>query len=107
MHYRELIDRAGEAVSRGQPMSTAFRNSDLVHPSIFEAIRSGEQSGQLSSLLLEVADFLDEENEVLLKGLIGIIEPALLVVMGALVAFVALSIFTPLFDATGLVGKGG
>ena len=106
MHYRELTDRAVEAVSHGQPMSSAFKGSDLVHPSIYEAIRSGEQSGQLSGLLLDVAEFLDEENEILLKGVIGIIEPAMLVVMGVMVAFVALSIFTPLFDATGLVGKG-
>lgn len=107
LYYRRLVDLAQEVVSQGQAMSLAFRDSDLVHPSIYEAIRSGEQSGQLSGLLMEVADFLDEENEVLLKGLIGIIEPALLVFMGLLVAFVALSIFTPLFDATGLVGKGG
>jgi len=107
VHYRELIDRASESVSRGQPISQAFKDSDLVHPSIYEATRSGEQSGQLSPLLLDVAEFMDEENEVLLKGLIGIIEPVLLITMGIMVGFVALSIFTPLFDATGLVGKGG
>ncbi len=107
VHYRELIDRAAESVSRGQPISQAFKDSDLVHVSIYEATRSGEQSGQLSPLLLDVADFMDEENEVLLKGVIGIIEPVMLITMGVLVGFVALSIFTPLFDATGLVGKGG
>ncbi len=107
MHYRELMDLASESVSRGQSISLAFKGSDLVHPSIYEATRSGEQSGQLSPLLLDVADFMDEENEVLLKGVIGIIEPVMLITMGVLVGFVALSIFTPLFDATGLVGKGG
>jgi type II secretory pathway component PulF len=107
VHYRELIDRAAESVSRGQPISQAFKDSDLVHVSIYEATRSGEQSGQLSPLLLDVADFMDEENEVLLKSVIGIIEPVMLITMGVLVGFVALSIFTPLFDATGLVGKGG
>jgi type II secretory pathway component PulF len=107
VHYRELIDRASESVSRGQAISVAFKGSDLVHASIYEATRSGEQSGQLSPLLLDVADFMDEENEVLLKGLIAIIEPVLLITMGVMVGFVALSIFTPLFDATGLVGKGG
>jgi type II secretory pathway component PulF len=107
MHYRKLIDRALEFVSRGQPISLAFKGSDLIHASIYEAMRSGEQSGQLSPLLLDVADFMDEENEILLKGIIGIIEPAMLITMGVMVGFVALSIFTPLFDATGLVGKGG
>ncbi len=50
---------------------------------------------------------MDEENEILLKGLISIIEPVILIFMGVMVGFVALSIFTPLFDATSLVGKGG
>ncbi len=107
VHYRALVDRAAECVSRGQPISQAFKDSDLVHASLYEAARSGEQSGQLSPLLLDVADFMDEENEVLLKSVIGIIEPVMLITMGVLVGFVALSIFTPLFDATGLVGKGG
>ena len=107
VHYRELIDRASDAVSRGQPISSAFKGSPLVHASIYGATRSGEQSGQLSALLLDVADFMDEENEVLLKGLISIIEPLILIVMGVMVGFVALSIFTPLFDVTGLIGKGG
>lgn len=106
IHYQALMDRAAEAVSRGQPMSSAFKDSPLVHPSIYEATRSGEQSGQLSSLLLDTAEFMDEENEILLKGLISIIEPVILIFMGVMVGFVALSIFTPLFDATGLVGKG-
>ncbi len=107
IHYRELIDRACEAVSRGLPISSVFRGSPLVHASIYEATRSGEQSGQLSALLLDVAEFMDEENEILLKGLISIIEPMILIFMGVMVGFVALSIFTPLFDATSLVGKGG
>jgi len=107
VHYRELIDRASDVVSRGQPISSAFKDSPLVHASIYGATRSGEQSGQLSALLLDVAEFMDEENEILLKGLISIIEPMILIVMGVMVGFVALSIFTPLFDATGLIGKGG
>ena len=106
IHYKALMDRATEAVSRGQPISSAFKDSPLVHASIYEATRSGEQSGQLSSLLLDTAEFMDEENEILLKGLISIIEPVILIFMGVMVGFVALSIFTPLFDATGLVGKG-
>ena len=106
IHYKALMDRAAEAVSRGQPISSAFKDSPLVHASIYEATRSGEQSGQLSSLLLDTAEFMDEENEILLKGLISIIEPVILIFMGVMVGFVALSIFTPLFDATGLVGKG-
>ncbi len=106
VHYAELLGRAQEAVTHGQPISTAFRDTDLISPSVYEATRSGEQSGQVSALLLDLADLLDEENEIALKGLISVLEPSLLILMGLVVAVVALSIFTPLFDAAGLVGAG-
>jgi type IV pilus assembly protein PilC len=106
VHYVELIDRAEEAVSRGRPISSAFRHSNLIVSSVYETTRSGEQSGQVAPLLLDLADFLDEENETALKGLISILEPTILIFMGVVVGFVALSIFTPLFDATGMVGGG-
>lgn len=106
VHYQALLTRAEAAVARGDPISTAFQASDLISPSVYEATRSGEQSGQVNSLLLDLADFLDEENEVTLRSLTSIIEPVILIVMGALVAFVAISIFTPLFDVTDLAGGG-
>lgn len=107
VHYAELLAKAEDAVAHGEPISSAFRDSNLVSPSVYEAIRSGEQSGQLGPLLLELADFLDEENEATLKSLTSIIEPVLLVVMGAMVGLIAMGIFLPLFDVTEMIGPGG
>lgn len=107
VHYGTLLDKAEEAVGRGEPVSSAFRDSSLIGPSVYEAIRSGEQSGQVSSLLLDLADFLDEENEITLKSLMSIVEPVLLVLMGLVVGFVVVSIFMPLFDVTGMMSEGG
>jgi type II secretory pathway component PulF len=106
VHYAELLAKAEDAVSHGQPISSAFKDSSLINPSVYEAIRSGEQSGQVGSLLLELADFLDEENETTLKTLTSIVEPVLLVVMGAMVGVIAMSIFLPLFDVTEMIGPG-
>lgn len=106
VHYADLVTRAEEAVSQGQPISSAFRQSDLISPSICEAITSGEQSGQVGPLLLNIADFLDEENEVVVRSLTSIIEPVILILLGFLVAFVALSMFMPLFDLTAMAGGG-
>lgn len=106
VHYVKLLGQAEQAVTRGEAISSAFQNSDLISPSVYEATRSGEQSGQVSPLLLDLAEFLDEENEIALKGLISILEPTILILMGLMVGFVALSIFTPLFDATSLAGGG-
>jgi type II secretory pathway component PulF len=98
--YVELMSRAEESVTRGSTVSSVFAASDLVSPALCEAIRSGETSGQMGTLLINIADFLDEENEVVVKSLTSIIEPVILVGLGVVVGFVALSLFLPLFDLT-------
>lgn len=105
--YSELIAEAGEAVTRGENVSMVMARSDLVDPTIAEALRCGEQTGQMGSVLLTISDFLDEENEVVLKSLSSIIEPIILIVLGVLVGFVAVSMFMPLFDITAAVPGGG
>jgi type II secretory pathway component PulF len=106
VNYADLVSRAQEAVTRGSTMSAAFSAGDLVSPSLCEAIKSGEQSGQMGPLLLTIADFLDEDNEVIVKSLTSILEPMILIVLGVLVGFVALSMFMPLFDLTSMTQGG-
>lgn len=101
VRYVALVTAAEEAVTCGSSISAAFAASrNLVSPSICEAIRSGEQSGQMGPLLLNISDFLDEDNEVVIKSLTSILEPLILVGLGLVVGFVALSMFMPLFDLT-------
>ncbi len=106
VHYQELLDNARDAVTRGEPISTAFTESDLITPSVSEAMRSGEMSGKVAPSLLTMSDMLDEENEVLIKSLTGVLEPIILLGMGVLVGFMALSIFLPLFDLTAMSAGG-
>ena len=106
VHYRELIARAEEHVIRGEPLSLGLSETDLISPSVYEAVRSGEQSGQVAPLLLNIADFLDEDNDVVIRSLTSIIEPVILIVMGALVGLVAISMFMPLFDLTSMTQGG-
>lgn len=107
VHYSALLAKAEQAVAHGEPVSSAFRETSLISPSVYEAMRSGEQSGQVGPLLLELADFLDDENELSLKSLTSIVEPVLLILMGVMVGFVAISIFLPLFDVTSMMSGGG
>lgn len=96
--YASVIDTAHLAVTRGESISAAFDNPTLIDPSVHEAIHHGEQSGQIAPLLLTMADFLDEENDAVIKSLTSILEPAILVVLGLLVGSLALAMFVPLFD---------
>jgi type II secretory pathway component PulF len=106
-HYIKLLADAGDSITRGETLASAFAQTDLVNPSVCEAMRSGDKSGQLGPLLSTIADFLDEENEVTLRSLTSILEPLILVVLGVLVGFVALSLFMPLFDLTAATRGGG
>jgi len=100
--YQELVMQAEEYVARGEPMSQAFADTPLFSPSIYESIRSGERSGEIDRLLLNVSNFLDEENDVIVRSLTSIIEPVILVAMGILVGLIAVCMFLPLFDLTAM-----
>jgi len=104
--YIALMQKAHDGVARGEPFSWALKDTDLISPAVYEAVRNGEQSGQVGPLLTNIADFLDEENEIVVKSLTSILEPVILVIMGLLVGFVAISMFMPLFDLTSMTGGG-
>lgn len=105
--YRRLMDDAEACVTRGESMSDAFRKTDLVSPAVVEALRNGERTGQVAPVLLGLADFIDEDNAVIVKSLTSILEPVLLIILGLTVGAVAFSLFMPLFDLTAASGGGG
>lgn len=98
VHYVALMARAEDAVSRGEPISAVFCETDLIAPCVQESVRNGEQTGQMGQPLVQMADFLDEENDVAVKALTQIIEPLILIGLGLAVGFIAISMFLPLFD---------
>ena len=106
-HYARLLEHVETIVTQGDPMSTVFAQSGLVTASFAEAVRNGEQSGSVGRVLVSMAEYLDEDNGVLIKSATQIIEPIILIVLGLVVGFVAISMFLPLFDATAATGPRG
>src|SRR4051812_1787720 len=106
-HYVKLLTQAEDYVGKGQPISAVLSNSDLITPSVQEAIRNAEQSGDMGGPLVHMADFLDEENEIVVKALTSLLEPMILIILGALVAGMAISMFLPLFDLVSAAHGGG
>ncbi|MCB9844940.1 MAG: type II secretion system F family protein [Phycisphaeraceae bacterium] len=102
--YRELLDRAQDMVTRGEPMSAALASSALVPESMTEAVRSGERSGAVGRVLSELATYIEEDNETLVRSLTSILEPIILLGLGVVVSIVALSMFLPLFDLAAASG---
>jgi type II secretory pathway component PulF len=96
-HYREL----SHVVERGDRMSSYLKKRHAHFPQIMSHMVSvGERSGTLSETLLYLADLYDHEVEDFTKNLSTLIEPALMVFMGVLVGFIAISIITPIYAIT-------
>ncbi|HED54911.1 MAG TPA: type II secretion system F family protein [Phycisphaerales bacterium] len=104
--YAELVEDAEERVKQGESMSDAFSGSPLLSTSVCESIRNGEQTGRVGEVLMNLADIMDEDNEIIVRSLTSILEPMILAVLGVLVGIVALSLFLPLFDLTASTGGG-
>lgn len=96
--FERLIARAEDEVTRGGTVSGAFAQSPFISQSVTEAVRSGEKTGQIGPVMVNIAEFLEEDNEIVLRSLTSLIEPIILIVLGLLVGFVAVSMFLPLFD---------
>lgn len=102
-YYRAVITQAGEGVQTGQPLSESFiERSDIFPILVGEMIAVGEETGQISNMMLELAEFYEQEVENKTDNLSTIIEPLLMVVIGGGVGFFAMAMLSPIYS----IGQG-
>ncbi len=99
IYYKKVLQQAKEEIEKGAPFSKAFEE----HPNLFpimmtEMIQVGEETGKLSDMLVQVASFYEEEIENKTKNLSIVIEPVLMIFIGAAVGFFAISMISPLYS---------
>lgn len=98
IYYKRVLDESREEIEKGAPFSEAFEAHPELYPVMMsEMVKVGEETGKLSDMLLEVAHFYEEEIENKTKNLSTIIEPILMLIIGAGVGFFAVSMITPLY----------
>lgn len=99
--YKRHYVTLGKVVDRGDRLSTYLKKHSAHFPQILShMVAVGERSGTLSETLLYLAELYDHEVEEFTKNLSTLIEPALMVFMGVLVGFIAVSIITPIYGIT-------
>lgn len=91
------VESARTAIREGQKISTPLAQSGLFPSMVTHMIDIGEETGRLSDMLAKVSDFYDQEVENAVKALTSMIEPCLIVMMGGIVGFIAISIMAPIF----------
>lgn len=93
----EAIGNARSAIREGAKISAPLAASGLFPAMVTHMIDVGEETGRLSEMLNKVSDFYDDEVDAMVKGLTSLIEPMLIVFMGVLVGFIAISVMSPIF----------
>ncbi len=87
-----------EAVREGGGLSAAMRRADVFPPILVYMTASGESSGRLETLLDRAADYLEREVRTFTAVMLSFLEPAIIVIMGGLVALIVLSILLPILQ---------
>lgn len=102
----QRIEQMRDAVERGESITRCATAAGFFTPIVLQMIAVGEETGELDSLLIEIAQMYERETDFAIKGLSSAIEPVLLTVIGAMVLVLALGVFLPLWDL-GQAAKGG
>lgn len=100
----ERVLRLRDAVERGEPLSRAAASVGMFPPLVLQMMSVGEETGEVSELLDEVAGFYEREVDYALKNLSAAIEPLLIVFVGGMVLILALGVFLPLWEMIGRAG---
>ena len=98
-YFRDILTEARVKVEKGETISSVFLTKTNICP-IFvgEMMSVGEETGSLPSMLMEVADYYENSVDQKTKDLSTIIEPVLMVIIGAAVGFFALAMITPIYS---------
>ena len=100
-YLAEKVLKMREGVERGESMYQTAVASGMFSPLVLQMFAVGDETGQIDTLLIEVAEHYDREVDYELKALTSKIEPILLLVVAGMVLILALGIFTPMWDMYG------
>jgi len=99
-----VVLNALENVKEGEPISKPLRESDIFTSMSISMISSGEESGTLETMLEEVAVYYEGEVDVMIKALMGMMEPLVILVVGVFVAVLIFALAMPLFNLVQTLG---
>ena len=94
--YEKAINQAAVEVKNGKPLSVIISQNPLFPAIVAQMLSVGEETGQTDTVLVKVADFYEEEVDAAIEGLSSIIEPTMIVIMGAMVGLIAASVMMPI-----------
>ncbi len=98
------LKEAAKAVRNGKQLSEPISESPHFPPIVAQMLAIGEETGQVDTILIKVADFYEEDVETTIDGLSSLIEPLMIIVLGAMVGLIAASVMGPIANLSKNIG---
>ncbi len=102
----DTVVRASRSIKEGEKISTPLFGSKIFPVMVTQMIAIGEETGRLDQMLTKVSNFYDDEVDNTLKSLTSLIEPLMIVGLGLIVGFIAVSVISPIYSLVGSIGGG-
>ncbi|WP_225410654.1 type II secretion system inner membrane protein GspF [Stigmatella hybrida] len=99
----DVVEKARDAIREGESIANPLKRSGEFPPLVYHMVAIGERSGQLEEMLFSVADSYETQVDVRIGALTSLLEPILIVFMGAVIAFVAFSILMPILQVNSAI----
>ncbi|MCH8215584.1 MAG: type II secretion system F family protein [Planctomycetes bacterium] len=101
--YAKMLGNVHNSIRQGDPFAAPLQKSKIVDGIIGNMIAVGEETGDLDKMLLKIADNYDEQVDVMVGGLMSLLEPVMIVVLGGIVMVIVMAVFLPMIQViTGL-----
>jgi type IV pilus assembly protein PilC len=99
----QSLNHVRERVHEGAPIGEPLAADPVFPPMVGQMVKIGEETGELEKMLGKVADFYEDEVDTAIKSLTSIIEPLLMIGVGAMVGFIVISMYMPMFKMLTLI----
>src|SRR6516225_5801601 len=94
--FERMYQRVYESIREGDTVAQPLKESRLVDDMVVNMVDVGEETGDLDTMLYKIADVYDEEVDVLVEGMISLLEPLMIVVLGFIIGTIVIALFLPL-----------
>ena len=102
-HYRKIWLDLAESVKEGSTLSERLSDSKLIPRTVCQMIAAGERTGKLSLVMNRVSKFYEDELKVSVKTVTSMVEPLMIIIMGAVVGGIAMALLLPIFSISKVI----
>jgi len=101
--FREAVERVGDEVVGGHPLSSLFAEETVFPQDLGQLLKVGEETGNMEEMLNSIAKYYQEEFDAVVDGLSSVIEPLMIVIVGGVIGGLIFAMYMPIFQAGDLV----